>query len=119
MTCPPIGTSLTGTKWQIDLRTPVPGSAIEAFSWRAVRFHQTATSIAQQVLADGALAWQVAESDIPRSPSQPKAYQIGMRAQTASLRLWQTEARQQPNRVWTFLEPTIFVRDLQAPSPAG
>ncbi len=116
VTCPPIGTSLTGTKWQIDLRTPVTGSAIEAFSWRAVRFHQTATSIAQQVLADGALAWQVAESDIPRSPSQPKAYQIGMGAQTASLRLWQTEARQQPNRVWTFLDPTIFVRDLQAPS---
>lgn len=115
VTCPPIGTSFTGTKWQIDLRTPVPGSAIEAFDWRAVRFHQTATSIAQQVLADGALAWQVAEADIPRSPAQPKAYRIGMRAQTASLRLWQTEARQQPNRVWTFLEPTIFVRDLERP----
>ena len=42
VTCPPIGTSLTGTKWQIDLRTPLPGSVIEAFSWRAVRFHQTA-----------------------------------------------------------------------------
>ena len=36
-----------------------------------------------------------------------------MRAQTASLRLWQTEARQQPNRVWTFLDPTILVRDLR------
>ena len=116
VTCPPMGTSFTGTKWQIDMRTPVPGSVIEALSWRAVRFHQTATSIAQQVLADGALAWQVAESDIPRSPSQPKAYQINLGAQTASLRLWQTEARQQPNRVWTFLDPTIFVRDLQAPS---
>ncbi len=116
VTCPPIGTSFTGTKWQIDLRTPVPGSVIEAFSWRAVRFHQTATSIAQQVLADGALAWQVAEADIPRSPSQPKAYQIGLRAQTASLRLSQTEARQQPNRVWTFLDPAIAVRDVQVPS---
>ncbi|MGE3795464.1 MAG: hypothetical protein AB7I38_16275 [Dehalococcoidia bacterium] len=116
VTCPPIGTSFTGTKWQIDLRTPVPGSVIEAFDWRAVRFHQTATSIAQQVLADGALAWQAAEADIPRSPSQPKAYRVGMRALTASLRLWQTEARQQPNRVWTFLEPTIYVRDVQAPS---
>jgi len=115
VTCPPIGTSLTGTKWQIDLRTPVSGSVIEAFSWRAVRFHQTATSIAQQVLADGAVAWQVAEADIPRSPSQPKAYQLGLRAQTASLRLFQTEARQQPNRVWTFLDPTILVRDLEAP----
>ncbi len=92
MTCPPAGTSLTGTKWQIDLRTPVAGSQIEAFSWQAVRFHQTATSIAQQVLGDGALAWQVAESDIPRSPSQPKAYQVGLRAQTASLRLWQPSA---------------------------
>ncbi|MGE3138918.1 MAG: hypothetical protein AB7O53_05580 [Thermoleophilia bacterium] len=116
VTCPPIGTSLTGTKWQIDLRTPVSGSVIEAFSWRAVRFHQTATSIAQQVLSDGALAWQVAEADIPRSPSQPKAYRIGLRAQTASLRLFQTEARQQPNRVWTFLDPAIAVRDVQAPS---
>ena len=116
VTCPPMGTSFTGTKWQIDLRTPVPGSVIEALSWRAVRFHQTATSIAQQVLADGALAWQVAESDITRSPSQPKAYQIGMRALTASLRLSQTEARQQPNRVWTFLDPTILVRDIEAPS---
>ncbi len=116
VTCPPAGISLTGTKWQIDLRTPVGGSAIEAFSWQAVRFHQTATSIAQQVLADGSLAWQVAESDIPRSPSQPKAYQVGLRAQTASLRLWQTEARQQPNRVWTFLYPTIYVRDLEAPA---
>jgi hypothetical protein len=115
VTCPPVGTSLTGTKWQIDLRTPASGSAIEAFSWRAVRFHQTATSIAQQVLADGGLAWQVAEADIPRSPAQPKAYQVGMRAQTASLRLYQTEARQQPNRVWTFLEPIILVRDLEAP----
>ncbi len=115
VTCPPIGTSLTGTKWQIDLRTPVPGSVIEAFDWRAVRFHQTPTSIAQQVLADGALAWQVAEADIPRSPAQPKAYRVGMRAVTASLRLWQTEARQQPNRVWTFLEPTIFVRDIERP----
>ncbi|MGE3138027.1 MAG: hypothetical protein AB7I08_01180 [Thermoleophilia bacterium] len=125
VTCPPIGTSLTGTKWQIDLRTPVPGSVIEALSWRAVRFHQTATSIAQQVLSDGALVWQVAEADIPRSPSQPKPYQIGLRAQTASLRLSQTEARQQPNRVWTFLDPAIAVRDLTAPSarwtsvPAG
>lgn len=116
VTCPPAGTSLTGTKWQIDLRTPVAGSAIEAFSWRVVRFHQTASSIAQQVLADGALAWQVAESDIPRSPSQPKAYRINLGAQTASLRLWQTEARQQPNRVWTFLDPVISVRDLQVPS---
>ena len=116
VTCLPIGTSFTGTKWQIDLRTPVPGSVIEALSWRAVRFHQTATSIAQQVLADGALAWQVAEADIPRSPSQPKAYQVGMRALTASLRLSQTEARQQPNRVWTFLDPAISVRDLEAPS---
>ncbi|MGE0028010.1 MAG: hypothetical protein AB7I08_07530 [Thermoleophilia bacterium] len=115
VTCPPIGTSFTGTKWQIDLRTPVPGSVIEAFDWRAVRFHQTATSIAQQVLADGALAWQVAEADIPRSPAQPKAYRVGMRALTASLRLWQTEARQQPNRVWTFLEPMIFVRDIERP----
>jgi len=115
VTCPPIGTSFTGTKWQIDLRTPVPGSVIEAFDWRAVRFHQTPTSIAQQVLADGALAWQVAEVDIPRSPAQPKAYRVGMRALTASLRLWQTEARQQPNRVWTFLEPTIFVRDIERP----
>lgn len=115
VTCPPIGTSLTGTKWQIDLRTPAAGSVIEAFSWRVVRFHQTATSIAQQVLADGALAWQVAEADIPRSPSQPKAYQVGLRAQTASLRLWQSEARQQPNRVWTFLDPTVLVRDLEAP----
>ncbi len=115
VTCPPIGTSFTGTKWQVDLRTPVPGSVIEAFDWRAVRFHQTATSIAQQVLADGALAWQAAEADIPRSPSQPKAYRVGMSAQTASLRLWQTEARQQPNRVWTFLEPTIFVRDIERP----
>ncbi len=115
VTCPPVGTSLTGTKWQIDLRTPAPGSVIEALSWRAVRFHQTPTSIAQQVLADGALAWQVAEADIPRSPSQPKAYQIGLRAQTASLRLLQTEARQQPNRVWTFLDPAILVRDLEAP----
>jgi hypothetical protein len=116
VTCPPAGTSFTGTKWQIDLRTPVPGSVIEAFYWRSVRFHQTATSIAQQVLADGALAWQVAEADIPRSPPQPKAYQVGMRAFTASLRLYQTEARQQPNRVWTFLEPTILVRDVEAPS---
>jgi hypothetical protein len=116
VTCPPAGTSFTGTKWQIDLRTPVPGSVIEAFYWRSVRFHQTATSIAQQVLADGALAWQVAEADIPRSPAQPKAYQVGMRAFTASLRLYQTEARQQPNRVWTFLEPTILVRDVEAPS---
>ncbi len=116
VTCPPIGTSFTGTKWQIDLRTPVPGSVIEAFNWRAVRFHQTPTSIAQQVLADGALAWQVAEADIPRSPAQPKAYRIGMHAQTASLRLWQTEARQQPNRVWTVLEPTIYVRDVQPPT---
>lgn len=115
VTCPPIGTSFTGTKWQIDLRTPVPGSVIEAFDWRAVRFHQTATSIAQQVLADGALVWQVAEADIPRSPAQPKAYRVGMHALTASLRLWQTEARQQPNRVWTFLEPTIFVRDIERP----
>lgn len=115
VTCPPVGTSFTGTKWQIDLRTPAPGSVIEAFSWRAVRFHQTATSIAQQVLADGALAWQVAEADIPRSPAQPKAYLVGMRALTASLRLYQTELRQQPNRVWTFLEPTILVRDLEAP----
>jgi hypothetical protein len=115
VTCPPIGTSLTGTKWQIDLRTPAAGSVIEAFSWRAVRFHQTPTSIAQQVLADGALAWQVAEADIPRSPSQPKAYQVGIRALTASLRLSQTEARQQPNRVWTFLDPTILVRDLEGP----
>ncbi len=39
-----------------------------------------------------------------------------MRALTASLRLSQTEARQQPNRVWTFLDPTILVRDLEAPS---
>ncbi len=116
VTCPPVGTSLTGTKWQIDLRNPVPGSVIEALSWRAVRFHQTPTSIAQQVLADGALAWQVAEADIPRSPSQPKAYRIGLRAQTASLRLFQTEARQQPNRVWTFLDPAIAVRDVQPPS---
>lgn len=115
VTCPPIGTSLTGTKWQIDLRTPAAGSVIEAVSWRAVRFHQTPTSIAQQVLADGTLAWQVAEADIPRSPSQPKAYQVGIRALTASLRLSQTEARQQPNRVWTFLDPTIFVRDLEGP----
>jgi hypothetical protein len=115
VTCPPIGTSFTGTKWQIDMRTPVPGSVIEAFDWRAVRFHQTPTSIAQQVLADGALAWQVAEADIPRNPAQPKAYRVGMRALTASLRLWQTEARQQPNRVWTFLEPTIFVRDIERP----
>ncbi len=115
VTCPPIGTSLTGTKWQIDLRTPVPGSVIEAFSWRSVRFHQTATSIAQQVLSDGALVWQVAEADIPRSPSQPKAYRIGLRAQTVSLRLFQTEARQQPNRVWTFVDPAILVRDVEAP----
>ena len=119
VTCPPIGTSFTGTKWQIDLRTPVPGSVIEALSWRAVRFHQSATSIAQQVLADGALAWQVAEADIPRSPSQPKAYQVGMRALTASLRLSQTEARQQPNRVWTFLDPAISVRDVEAQRRAG
>lgn len=116
VTCPPVGTSLIGTKWQIDLRPPAAGSVIESFSWRVVRFHQTATSIAQQVLADGALAWQVAEADIPRSPSQPKAYQVGLRAQTASLRLWQSEARQQPNRVWTFLDLAILVRDLEAPT---
>lgn len=115
VTCPPIGTSLTGTKWQIDLRTPASGSVVESFIWRAVRFHQTATSIAQQVLADGAMVWQVAEADIPRSPAQPKAYQVNLRAITASLRLYQTEARQQPNRVWTFLDPTILVRDLEAP----
>lgn len=116
VTCPPAGASFTGTKWQIDLRTPVPGSVIEALSWRVVRFHQTATSIAQQVLADGALAWQVAEADIPQSPSQPKGYLVNMRAITASLRLYQTELRQQPNRVWTFLYPTILVRDIEAPS---
>jgi hypothetical protein len=125
VTCPPVGTSLTGTKWQIDLRTPASGSVIEAFSWRAVRFHQTATSIAMQVLGDGGLVWQVAEADIPRSPAQPKPYQVGLRALTASLRLSQTEARQQPNRVWTFLDPTILVRDLEPPAarwtgvPAG
>ncbi len=39
-----------------------------------------------------------------------------MRAFTASLRLYQTETRQQPNRVWTFLYPTILVRDIEAPS---
>lgn len=116
VTCPPVGTSFTGTKWQIDLRTPAPGSLIEALGWRAVRFHQTPTSIAQQVLADGALAWQVAEADIPRSPAQPKSYQVGMHALTASLRLYQTELRQQPNRVWTFLDPAILVRDVEPPS---
>lgn len=116
VTCPPVGTSFTGTKWQIDLRTPAPGSVIEAFGWRSVRFHQTPTSIAQQVLADGALAWQVAEADIPRSPAQPKSYQVAMRALKASLRLYQTELRQQPNRVWTFLDPAILVRDVEPPS---
>ena len=125
VTCPPMGTSLTGTKWQIDLRTPASGSVIESFIWRSVRFHQTATSIAQQVLADGATVWQVAEADIPRSPAQPKGYQVNLRATTTSLRLFQTEARQQPNRVWVFLDPTILVRDLEAPAgrwtavPAG
>ena len=116
VTCPPAATSLTGTKWQIDLRTPVAGSVIEALGWRVVRFHQTATSVAQQALADGALAWELPESDIPRSPSPPKAYRVGMRAQTASLRLFQTEARRQPNRVWTFLDPAIWVRDTEPPS---
>lgn len=113
--CPP-QTSQAGTKWQIDLRTPLPGTVIEAFRWSAVRFHQTATSIAQQVLADGNLAWQGPEADIPVSPAPPQAYQLGMRAFTASLRLYQTETRQQPNRVWTFLYPTIFVRDIEAPT---
>ena len=112
--CPP-QTSQIGTKWQIDLRTPLPGTVIEAFRWSAVRFHQTATSIAQQVLADGNLAWQGPEADIPVSPATG-SYELGMRAFTASLRLYQTQARQQPNRVWTFLYPTIVVRDLEAPS---
>lgn len=116
VTCPPIGTSLIGTKWQIDLRSPVGGSVIEGLSFSAVRFHKTATSIAEQVLGDGALAWQAPESDIPVSPAQPKPYAIALHAQTASLRLYQTEARQQPNRVWTFLYPTIAVRDTEAPT---
>lgn len=116
VTCPPVQTSQIGTKWQIDMRTPLPGTVIEALRWSAVRYHQTATSIAQQVLADGTLAWQGPEADIPVSPAPPGTYQLGMRAFTASLRLYQTEARQQPNRVWTFLFPTILVRDTEAPS---
>jgi hypothetical protein len=115
VTCPPRDPSLAGPKWQIDLRTPVAGSAIEAFSFRAVRFHETPTSIGPQVLADGAPIWGVAERDIPRAPEAPKAYQVGLSGQTASLRLNQSESRRQPNRVWTFLEPTIRVRDLAAP----
>ena len=116
VTCPPATTSLTGAKWQIDLRTPLPGSVIEGLRWSSVRYHQNATSIEQRVLADGALAWHDAEADIPVSPAPLKTYQIGMRALTASLLLYQTEARQQPNRVWTFLYPTILVRDTEAPS---
>ena len=114
--CPPATTSLTGAKWQIDLRTPLPGSVIEGLRWSSVRYHQNATSIEQRVLADGALAWHDAEADIPVSPAPLKTYQIGMHALTASLLLYQTEARQQPNRVWTFLYPTILVRDTEAPS---
>jgi hypothetical protein len=117
VTCPPRDPSLAGPKWQIDLRTPAGGSVVEGLSFYAVRFHETATSIALQVLSDGIPIWGVAERDVPRSPAAPKAYFIGGQAgQTASLRLAQTESRQQPNRVWTFLNPTIYVRDLAPPS---
>ena len=60
--------------------------------------------------------WQVAEQDIPVHPAGRKAYLVGLGATTASIRLWQTALRSQPNRVWTFYEPTIRVRDQQGPS---
>ncbi len=116
--CPPAAPSLEGTKWQIDLRAPWMGTAIESISWRAVRYHETPTSIALEVLGDGNPVWGVAERDIPRSPATPKAYLVGLGAQTASLRLRQSETRQQPNRVWSVIEPTINVRDLEAPTIA-
>jgi hypothetical protein len=115
VTCPPSAPALAGAKWQLDLRTRIPGTMIEALSVRAVRHHETPTSIALQVLADGAPVWGVAERDIPRHPAPPKPYLVGFRAGTGSLRLFQTETRQQPNRVWTLLEPRIHVRDVQPP----
>jgi hypothetical protein len=116
--CPPAAPSLEGTKWQIDLRTPWGGTTIESISWRAVRYHETPTSIALEALGDGNPVWGVAEQDVPRSPAAPKAYLVGARGQTVSLRLRQTETRQQPNRVWSIIEPTINVRDLEAPTIA-
>ncbi|MGE4178072.1 MAG: hypothetical protein AB7G65_19785 [Thermoleophilia bacterium] len=116
--CPPAAPSLEGAKWQLDLRTPWAGTVIESISWRAVRYHETATSIALEVLGDGNPVWGVAEQDIPRSPAAAKAYLVGLRSQSASLRLRQTETRQQPNRVWSIIEPTINVRDLEAPTLA-
>ncbi len=116
ITCPPHDPVFAGTKWQIDMRTPYGGTAIEAITFSALRYHETATSIALQVLADGALAWGVAEADVPRSPAAPKAYLVSRGGQTFSLRLLQTETRKQPNRVWAILDPAILVRDLQAPT---
>src|SRR5665809_122300 len=72
VTCPPAGTSFTGTKWQIDLRTPVPGSVLVTFYWCSAPFHQPATSIAHQVPEVGAVVCHVAEGDIHRSPAHPK-----------------------------------------------
>ena len=69
------------------------------------------------MLADGNLAWQGAEADIPVSPALASGLPDRACGRfTASLRLYQTETRQQPNRVWTFLYPTILVRDIEAPS---
>ncbi|MGE3232769.1 MAG: hypothetical protein AB7O78_03455 [Thermoleophilia bacterium] len=116
ITCPPHDPVFAGTKWQIDMRTPYGGTAIEAITFSALRYHETATSMALQVLADGALAWGVAESDIPRSPAAPKAYLVSRGGQTLSLRLLQTETRKQPNRVWAILNLAILVRDFQAPT---
>lgn len=116
--CPPVAPSLEGTKWQIDLRTPWGGTAIESIAFGGVRWHDQATSIALEVLGDGGPVWGVAEADLPRGPAAPKAYLVGLRAQTAGLRLRQTESRQQPNRVWSIVDPTINIRDLEAPTIA-